>query len=617
MGLTSALNTALFGIQYSQRQIDVAAGNIANADTAGYSTKSVQANVFFDSAGNVTGVVTSDVIRQVDERIQTAYFSSLADNKYADQIANFTDRLDNLIGTLDDGSGLANLATDFANSLSALVNTPGSNSAQAEVVAAADALARQLNRTYASINDLRQDADDSLRVQTEDVNSLLNNIKETDDQILQSKALGISTAELEDQRDRYVEQLSGYLDIRVEQDSNGTLKISTQNAQQLYADNRVSKLSFEATPSLQPGQSGASIMVTTPGGTKYDLIQASSSGSIVALSQLRDDVLVEAQAQLDTIAAEMSLAMSNVNVASTATTVGLESGYTLDLSALQAGNTVSLTYVDSSGNTQNVSFVAVEDASLLPLGNTATARADDVVYGIDISSGSTADYVTQIIAALAATDLNVSDDGSGNLQVLGDTATATTVSSLTANVTVTDDTDQGLGLAVFVDKRAGEELFTDALEKGGQRTGYAASIAVSSGLLADSSQLVTYQTVPETNSVNDSSRAEYLMNALTGSGVSFDPSAGIGSSTTPYEGSILTYINQVISYQGNQASDAQAYSEAKQTLTSNLAIRYEESYSVDVDAEMAFLIQLQNAYAANARVMQTVNELFDTLLNAV
>ncbi|MDN3719944.1 flagellar basal body protein [Roseibium salinum] len=39
MGLTSALNTAVFGLGYNQRQLDVTAANIANADTAGYSKK--------------------------------------------------------------------------------------------------------------------------------------------------------------------------------------------------------------------------------------------------------------------------------------------------------------------------------------------------------------------------------------------------------------------------------------------------------------------------------------------------------------------------------------------------------------------------------------------------
>jgi flagellar hook-associated protein 1 FlgK len=48
MGLTSALNTAVFGISFNQRQIDVTASNIANADTAGYSKKTVSANAYFD-----------------------------------------------------------------------------------------------------------------------------------------------------------------------------------------------------------------------------------------------------------------------------------------------------------------------------------------------------------------------------------------------------------------------------------------------------------------------------------------------------------------------------------------------------------------------------------------
>ena len=53
MGLTSALNTAVFGITFNQRQMDVTAANIANADTAGYSKKTVSANAYFDGDGNV------------------------------------------------------------------------------------------------------------------------------------------------------------------------------------------------------------------------------------------------------------------------------------------------------------------------------------------------------------------------------------------------------------------------------------------------------------------------------------------------------------------------------------------------------------------------------------
>jgi flagellar hook-associated protein 1 FlgK len=38
---------------------------------------------------------------------------------------------------------------------------------------------------------------------------------------------------------------------------------------------------------------------------------------------------------------------------------------------------------------------------------------------------------------------------------------------------------------------------------------------------------------------------------------------------------------------------------------------------VDPDAEMAAMVQLQNAYAANARVLGTVQSMWDSLLAAV
>ena len=617
MGLTSALNTARFGIDYNQKQIEVTAANIANADQVGYTAKQVSVDVFFDGQGNVSGIKSTQVTRIIDERIQAAYFGSLAETNYASQIADYTSRLDEVIGTIDDGSSMTSLATEMSNKLSALVNDPSSYAAQQEVVSVAQGFARELNSSYAQINEMRQQADDALENQADTLGDLLQSMEDIDESLGEARAAGLSTADLLDERDRYIEQLSGLLDIKITDQGEDNLLIRTANGQQLYANGKASTVAFNPTAALQPGEAGGTIAVTTPGGTTFDLLQNIDSGSIGALAEIRDEILVQAQTQLDTIAAEVSLAFSNVTTDSTATTVGLESGYTLDLSALQAGNTVSLTYQDTSGATQEVTFVAVTDPTLLPLDNSTTARADDTVYGIDISTGNTANYVTQIIAALGATNLNVSDDGSGNLQVLGDTGTNTIVDSLSADVTVTGSTDEGLGLAIFVDASGGINQFTDALEDGGQRVGYAWGITVNPALVADSSQLATYQTTPTTNSPNDPARAQYLLNALTNDTVAFDSGAGIGSAPSPYEGTVMQYINQVTAYQGNQAEDAQTYSNARDTVTTNFASRYEESYSVDVDSELAFLIELQNAYAASARVMQTVNQLYETLLNSI
>ncbi|PVB59278.1 flagellar hook-associated protein FlgK [Labrenzia sp. 011] len=617
MGLTSALNTAVFGIKYNQRQLDVTAANIANADTAGYSKKTVSANVYFDTLGNVTGVTATEVRRIVDDQIQTDYFASLADTNYAKQIADYTDRLDDIFGTRDDSSSVSTLAGELSSSLSLLVNDPGNFAAQSDVVALADAFARELNSAYSQITDLRQEADNSLARQTETVNGLLASIEDIDAAIRDATQAEISSAEMEDERDRLVEQLSGYLDVSVTKDTNNTLFIQTANGEQLYADNRASTLSFDASHSLQPGDPGNTVLVTTPGGTTYDLISASRSGSLLATAELRDDILLEAQKQLDTIAAETSLAFSNVTEAGTAVTVGLDEGFDLDVSALQPGNTITLEYTDTSGEAQTVTLVAVEDPALLPLDNSASANPNDTVYGFDISSGTPATYITNIAAALAGTGLLVSNNGSDELQVLGDNTAPTSVEGLSAEVTVTGSSDQGLGLAIFVDQRDGPELFTDALEDGGQRVGFASGISVNPELLADSALLVNYQTTPEPNSTNDPARAQYLSEALKSGATYFDPSSGIGSTSTPFQGTILDFVNHTVAFQGNQAEDAATFANSKETLTVNLAVRYEESYAVDLDAELAFMVQLENAYAANARVMQTIKDLFDELLTIV
>lgn len=627
MGLSSALNTAVFGITYNQRQIDVTAANIANADTAGYSKKTVSANAYFDGEGNVAGILSNEISRIVNTEIQHDYFSSLADTSYGKQIFAFTDRLDDIFGTIGDQTGLSNLASNLTAALSALVNQPASYAAQQEVIAAADAMARELNAAHSQISDLRNEADVALSRQTDAVNGILSSIESIDASIRDATQAGISTAEMEDERDRLVEQLSGYLDVTVSKSDENTLFILSKNGQSLFADGKASTLSFTPTSQLAVGQTGNPVYATTPGGTQYELIPAGASGSdrtmgtglMVATMELRDDVLVEAQAQLDTIAAEMSLAFSTVTTAATAVSTTATVTQTLDVSNLQAGDTLELTYTDGTGTESTITLVAVTDATLLPLANTATANPGDTVVGIDISTGL-ATYIDDIVTALGGlpAGLAVSKTGSDELQIVdSDKSTLPSLDSLTKSVTPTANSDQGLGLSIFVDQRNGTEIFTDALENGGQRVGFASGIGINPALLADSSLLIDYQTTPTANTDNDPARAQYLLNALSGSTTHFNPNAGIGTSTNPFEGSVLSYINQTVSYQGNQAADAKTYAESKETLTLNLAIRYEESYSVDLNAEMAFLVQLENAYSANARVMQTINDLMDELLSIV
>jgi flagellar hook-associated protein 1 FlgK len=70
----------------------------------------------------------------------------------------------------------------------------------------------------------------------------------------------------------------------------------------------------------------------------------------------------------------------------------------------------------------------------------------------------------------------------------------------------------------------------------------------------------------------------------------------------------------MMSQQGNAAQAAQSLSAGQDIVVSALQQKFDATSGVNVDQEMANLISLQTAYAANARVLSTIKDAMDTLL---
>jgi flagellar hook-associated protein 1 FlgK len=62
---------------------------------------------------------------------------------------------------------------------------------------------------------------------------------------------------------------------------------------------------------------------------------------------------------------------------------------------------------------------------------------------------------------------------------------------------------------------------------------------------------------------------------------------------------------------------AQQISDGQNVVLNTLQNKMNASSGVDIDEEMANLLALQSAYAANARVMSTVNSMFQALLQSI
>jgi len=619
MGLTQAISSALSGLRVSQAGLGIVAENVANADTVGYSRKKVLQSA---ADANGSGVRLVGIGRELDILVQRQLRSELAGANYAGVQADYYRRIDQIYGQPGSQSALDTMLNAFADAMQILATSPDSITTRTQVLNQGQVIARQLNAMSTDVQALRSQAESAIGGAIDRVNEILRSIEEISTRIQSTPGQGIEAAALLDERDRLIGELSGLLDIRVISLSNNQISIFTNSGVSLF-DHQAARLSFDTRDVLSAQSlwsadpavcAVGSIKLVTPNGGEINLIanQAIRSGSIAAYVEMRDKILVEAQAQLDEIASALASSLSDRTVNGTAATVGAQTGFDLDLADLKNGNSISLRYTDGTGS-HNVTIIRVDDAGALPLDNSVTADAGDVVVGIDFSGGLAA-VVTQLNGALGPAGLSFSNPSGTTLRVLDDGAPdLVDVDGFDATVTTGTFNSGDPSLPFFVDGGAGS-LYTDFLTaSGAQKLGFSARIALNSALFADPSRLVVYSTSPPT-AAGDSTRPDFIWQRLTAATRLFAPAAGIGSKNAPYSGSLIEYMRQVITKQGAAAESAERLKEGQEVVVSALQARFDESSGVNIDSEMAQLLVLQNAYGANARVLTAIKEMFDALM---
>jgi flagellar hook-associated protein 1 FlgK len=623
MSLSDALSIAMSGLRANQAAMSLVSSNVANAETPGYVRKTLD-QVATNSGSYGSNVRVVGVNRELDQYIQAQLRTETSGAGYASLRSNFLQQLQSLYGNPGSVGTLEDAFNGLTTAVQALSTSADSQSARIGVVNAANVLASQLNSMTQGIQTLRGAAETGISDSVNTANNLMSQIATINNQLaanpLGGTSTDASTAALLDQRDQYITQLSELMDIRVTTNGANQVTVFTSSGVQLVG-NEAARLSFNAQGTVSPNTlwnsdpsksnlgsvvvsyaTGGSIDLTATGGIK--------SGKIAAYTELRDKSLVEAQNQLDQFAASLSSALSDKTTAGTAVTSGLQSGFDLNVTGLMAGNVIHVTYTDTATNTQRqVSIVRVDDASVLPLPNSATADPNDQVVGVDFSGGM-ASVVAQLNTALGGSNLQFSGAGS-TLTVLNNTGFST-VNAASVTATQTNLTNGSAELSLFTDNGT---PYTGAIAAtGAQVTGLAGRLTVNNALVADPSKLVLYSA---TTAAGDTTRSDFILSQLTTARFQYSPASGVGSASAPFKGTLLSYMQQFISAQGAAADAAAQVADGQDVVLNTLQQKMSSTSGVNIDEEMAHLLSLQNAYSANARVMSTVNEMYKTLMQAM
>ncbi len=621
MSLASSLATAMSGLRATQAALSITSSNIANAQTPGYVTQSInQIETFTGDAG--ANVEVTGVSRELNQFIQTQLRSETSGGAYADQIAGVLTQLQSVYGTPGDAGTLESAFSNFTTALQALSTTSGSASSQVTALTAAQALAQQLNATTQGIQTLRSNAEQDLNISVGQANAAMAQIAKINTQLQGLKPTDPAASTLLDQRDSAIDQLSKLMDIRVSTNainqtsvytSNGVELVGAQASQLIF--NSQGLLNANSQWSANPANSSAgTLTIKLANGATIDMIATNSisSGQIAADLTLRDKTLVQAQTQIDQLAASMSSALSDKTTAGTAAPAVLapKAGFDLDLSNVLPGNTVNLTYTDTATNTKHqLSIVRVDDPAALPLSN-AGANPNNQVIGINFTGGM-ASVITQLNSALGGAHLQFSNPAGSTLRALDDGTGSVTINAASVTTTVSSLASGSPQLPVFTD---GTSLYTGSFTAAGsQLTGLAGRITVNPALLADSSKLTIYNTSPLTNP-GDTTRSDFLFNQLTSGTFTYSPQTGLGTAASPFKATLSSYMQQFLSLQSNASTSATQLQQGQDVVVNALQQKMKSTSGVNIDTEMANLISLQNTYAANARVMSVVQTMMTTLM---
>jgi flagellar hook-associated protein 1 FlgK len=618
MSLTQSLNTALAGLTATQAGLSVISGNIANANTPGYVDRTLN-QVEIAAGGDFgTSVAIKGINRNLNALLQSQLWTETSGGSYADTKSKLYQQLQQVYGTPGTPGAFDTTFNNFATAMQSLTTSPSSYAAQTGALGAAQQLAQNLNSMTGSIQALRSQAEQGISTGIDQANTAMQTIANINGKLSSSAPQDAATATLQDQRDQAVTQLSQLMNITVSKDSNDQISVFTNSGLQLVGA-QASKLSFDDRGSLtanslwnaSPGKDGAgTITLTASDGSTADLIANRSiqSGQIAAYLEMRDQILPQAQSQIDELAAQMAGSVSDKTTNGTAASSGSQTGFAVDTAGMLPGNSVQVSYTDVLNTQHTVTIVRVDDPAALPLPNTATTNPNDQVVGVNFTGGM-ASVVAQLNAALG-TNLQFSNSGTV-LNVLNSSSLSATVNSASVTTTTTALAGGSPQLALFTDGTT--PISGTITASGAQDRGLAGRITVNSAVLAAPSSLVVYQTSPATP-VGDSTRPKFLLDQLTKAALTFSPVTGVGTPASPFRGTLSDFMSQVTSQQSQSANAAQNLQQGQDVVVNALTQRFNSDSGVNIDTELSNLITLQHAYAANARVMSTIQAMYTTLM---
>ncbi|ADT67842.1 flagellar hook-associated protein 1 FlgK [Pseudoalteromonas undina] len=238
----SMLNNALSGLNAANIALTVSGQNVANAAVEGYSRQQAQ---FKTSNVYLGGVEVASVDRVVDAFLNDDIWRTNSDTTYYENKQSYLGFIEQIIGT--DSLNLNNSLASLTDALNAAATKPDSQAFRQQFLSSAEGFMQDIAQINGALAGQATKLNAQMSNVALNVSSITKQIAEINSSIGLATANKQSTAELKDNRERLVNQLSGHIGVSIVERDNGFIDISTLSGAPLVVGSKAASISVNGT----------------------------------------------------------------------------------------------------------------------------------------------------------------------------------------------------------------------------------------------------------------------------------------------------------------------------------------------------------------------------------
>ena len=293
--MSDLLSLGQSGITAYSSALATIGNNVANANTPGYTRRGVtlQQNTAADATQayythrtEFGGVLAVSVTRATDTYLTAQARGAASDAGYANAHSTWLSNAETALN--DTTTGVGQSATAFFNAGSQLAADPGNSGSRQQFLASLDQTAAAFRTTASALADTSTGIANAAETSVHTINSDLDALDRVNAALTHQVNGSSAQADLEDQRDQLIDDLSNHVGVNVHIEDNGTATVTLANSPirlttGLGNDAGTPGTRFALTAgangalSLQAVSVGSTQAVSAPGGELGGLIDSAST----------------------------------------------------------------------------------------------------------------------------------------------------------------------------------------------------------------------------------------------------------------------------------------------------------------------------------------------------